>query len=573
MTWTNPKTWNIGDVLTAADMNTHVRDNTLHLFTRATSNFINVKSDYGAVGNGVTNDLPVIQSAIDDCAAAGGGIVFFPAGTYLVNGSIIIKDRVTLEGAGHRATWIKLGNAQNIPVIDTYVSPDNIISNATHTRIANLALDGNVANQTVGTNAHGVRYNSSPTGAKATNDWEFDTFHILENVLIWKVKGNGVDGASRQSSQYKNVWVYYADGYGFKPSYDTVLNGCVSGNTGLAGFFFGASQIQATACKAFYAGRITGSLGHGFYFNATFDGIVLTNCIAQDNSASGFFFPVVTAGAVLSGCVADSNSVASPGTYPAIDLWTSSNHRIENFLSVDSLRRNGVTNQKNALRIRQASTGNYISLTHFGMNGATVLTPVVDGAGTDSQAGNTIIVNNEAGSQSIAYAAAITPDPYAGNTVVVGNLTGNITINNPSQGHYGSELELVLTQDATGGRTITWGGAYKTGAIPYLGPNQTMVIRFHYDRTNWVRTSLVVNNSTAPAAAAISVGASPYTYRNTDGWDQMVVLSGGSVSKLEWSKDNSTFYDVGATQAFPVTAGEYLKVTYSSAPTMTKVPR
>lgn len=28
MAWTSPKTWNVGDVLTAADMNTYVRDNT-----------------------------------------------------------------------------------------------------------------------------------------------------------------------------------------------------------------------------------------------------------------------------------------------------------------------------------------------------------------------------------------------------------------------------------------------------------------------------------------------------------------------------------------------------------------
>lgn len=29
MAWTSPKTWNVGDVLTAADMNTYVRDNLL----------------------------------------------------------------------------------------------------------------------------------------------------------------------------------------------------------------------------------------------------------------------------------------------------------------------------------------------------------------------------------------------------------------------------------------------------------------------------------------------------------------------------------------------------------------
>lgn len=31
--WTNPKTWNVGDILTAADMNTYVRDNLSALMT------------------------------------------------------------------------------------------------------------------------------------------------------------------------------------------------------------------------------------------------------------------------------------------------------------------------------------------------------------------------------------------------------------------------------------------------------------------------------------------------------------------------------------------------------------
>lgn len=32
--WTTPKTWNVGDILTAADMNIYVRDNSNFLFTR-----------------------------------------------------------------------------------------------------------------------------------------------------------------------------------------------------------------------------------------------------------------------------------------------------------------------------------------------------------------------------------------------------------------------------------------------------------------------------------------------------------------------------------------------------------
>ncbi len=50
---------------------------------------------YGAVGDGVTVDAPAIQRAIEAAAKAGGGTVYFPAGTY-VSYSIRLRSRVTL---------------------------------------------------------------------------------------------------------------------------------------------------------------------------------------------------------------------------------------------------------------------------------------------------------------------------------------------------------------------------------------------------------------------------------------------------------------------------------------------
>lgn len=57
-----------------------------------------VKSDYGAVGDGTTNDTAAIQAAID--AVADAGTVFFPTGTYLFSSLTIGSKSVTLLGAG-----------------------------------------------------------------------------------------------------------------------------------------------------------------------------------------------------------------------------------------------------------------------------------------------------------------------------------------------------------------------------------------------------------------------------------------------------------------------------------------
>jgi polygalacturonase len=44
---------------------------------------MNVRT-FTATGDGVTDDRPAIQMAIDATIAAGGGVVFFPAGDYVV---------------------------------------------------------------------------------------------------------------------------------------------------------------------------------------------------------------------------------------------------------------------------------------------------------------------------------------------------------------------------------------------------------------------------------------------------------------------------------------------------------
>lgn len=53
--------------------------------------------DYGAVGDGSTNDAIAIQRAIDDCAAHGGGTVLVPAGATYLSGSLVLKSQVDLH--------------------------------------------------------------------------------------------------------------------------------------------------------------------------------------------------------------------------------------------------------------------------------------------------------------------------------------------------------------------------------------------------------------------------------------------------------------------------------------------
>lgn len=72
----------------------------------------------------------------------------------------------------------------------------------------------------------------------------------------------------------------------------------------------------------------------------------------------------------------------------------------------------------------------------------------------------------------------------------------------------------------------------------------------------------------------IIVTASPFVYGNATTYDVSVIVQGGAVTKVEFSRNNTTFYDCGTVAGmFYLSKGDFLRVTYSVAPTMTAIPR
>lgn len=68
-------------------------------FTEFADRAVNVKW-FGAVGDGVTDDTQALQDALASLGNS-GGLVFIPAGTYLFNETLVIRNGQTIMGAGN----------------------------------------------------------------------------------------------------------------------------------------------------------------------------------------------------------------------------------------------------------------------------------------------------------------------------------------------------------------------------------------------------------------------------------------------------------------------------------------
>ena len=76
-----------------------------------------------------------------------------------------------------------------------------------------------------------------------------------------------------------------------------------------------------------------------------------------------------------------------------------------------------------------------------------------------------------------------------------------------------------------------------------------------------------------PASPVVATG-SPFLYTNADTYTVDIMVSGGGVSKLEFSRDGTTYYDTGSYYGmFTLSPSDMLRVTYTQAPILTLIPR
>lgn len=135
---------------------------------------------------------------------------------------------------------------------------------------------------------------------------------------------------------------------------------------------------------------------------------------------------------------------------------------------------------------------------------------------------------------------------------------------------------LALTNNTTNYVESTYAGVVSANAVGFTAGRIPLykVVTLSGAVTSYIDARLAQWKPAGYALPSnIVPSGSPYSYQNTLDTDCDVLVQGGTVSKVEFSRDNANWYDVGTVAGmFHLRSRDYLKVTYTGAPTMTLVP-
>ncbi len=270
--------------------------------------------DYGAAGDGSTDDTTAINNAILDAANAGGGVVYVPAGSYRVtphphpqNGAyapcVLMRSGVVLRGAGRGASTIRLTDNAALPsgsalIVLSQNADISVPSGPGATRdeamvVEDVTFDGNAGTQTAP--AYGILW----IGCRGV-------YH--HRVRVRNVYGTGSDGSGGGIAET----FFYEFQLGAEAFYDD----CEAVTTDASNTASGFSADNATSVA--YAACVARAMKFSSGFTHNNCAVVrYTDCHSYGNGVYGFNSEV-TEDVRYNGCVAGGRAdAAGQGVFSA----------------------------------------------------------------------------------------------------------------------------------------------------------------------------------------------------------------------------------------------------------------
>ncbi|ANJ56269.1 putative Ig domain-containing protein [Pseudomonas silesiensis] len=268
--------------------------------------------NFGAKGDGITDDTAAIQSAIDAAAAAGGGQVYMPTGTYIVSGGeepsdgcLMLKSNVYLYGDGMGETNVKVADGSDTKITGVIRSA---YGEETHDfGVSNLTIDGNRDSTTgkvdgwfngyiPGQEGYDSNVTLDSVEIKDCSGYGFDPHEQTVNMVIKNSvsHGNGLDGFVADflsDSTFENNVAYDNDRHGFNvvtSTHDFTLANNVAYNNGGNGIVVqrGSEDIPSPSNITITGGEVYGNGAEGVLIKMS-SAVTVSDVDIHDNASAG----------------------------------------------------------------------------------------------------------------------------------------------------------------------------------------------------------------------------------------------------------------------------------------------
>ena len=452
----------------------------------------NAKVVYGAVGDGSTDDTTAIQNAIN-----GANHVYLPPGTYIVK-NLYLRSNVRVEGAGVGASILKLAGtaADTDYVLRASQAPGTA---ATGWKLEDLTIDGNKA--TFGDADTKTLYGLYVGGdadvitdvqitrveAKNCKTYAFDTVRALRVTYTDCIaRDNGfATGTNNNCSGFETL------------ATDVEMKGCRSYANAQYGLAFGQSATVYRRLKVIggsYSGNgvggvlirnlaehakvigadIFGNTGYGVQLNTAKYAKVI-GCDIEGNTTYGVRLDGAEGCTVTGNTIKGNNTGGSGGT-AEVDFQFGAS--IGNVISGNRIFPSASGNRAN-YAIQEGTSGTD--------SGNRILGNIVSAgsSGTIAIAGTGTLAQEAGGELLQAHGAAGSTETVDLTSGTVHSLTldANCTLTFAGMVPGAAcSFTLVLTQDDTGSRTVTWPASvdWASAVAPTLstGANKVDVLTF-----------------------------------------------------------------------------------------------
>jgi hypothetical protein len=269
--------------------------------------------DFGAIGDGVTDDTAAITAAITAASLVNGGL-YFPEGTYLITSSLVVPNTVTsIFGAGATTSVIKTTNNSLYAITlsggFSFLSVSNIgftgplSTNSASAAIYTTGIAGDLNQKCTFSNIACSGYNvfykdaqlgrTTGSGLEGGTNWCIFTNLQINNcgsAVFWFTQGSGTGNVFSSSTfnlrlSGSSVWKYEGSGCVVG---DIIITGCQLGcyaGSGGIGISTGdntvyRAQLSITSCQ-FDAGVDIP------VYQSSVGSTLFTNMVFKDNNLGG----------------------------------------------------------------------------------------------------------------------------------------------------------------------------------------------------------------------------------------------------------------------------------------------